>query len=58
MLQDEAAAGRVVVPLRPFLKFSRRMDNQVKRLEKQILKGMPQLKRRGAMATGRKKGKF
>lgn len=54
MLQDEAAAGRVLVPLRPFLKFSRRMDKQVKRLEKQILKAMPQLKRRGTVATGRK----
>ena len=56
MLQDEAAAGRVLVPLRPFLKFSRRMDNQVKRLEKQILKAMPQLKHRGVETTGRKKG--
>lgn len=56
MLQDEAAAGRVLVPLRPFLKFSRRMDKQVKRLEKKILKGMPQLKMRGAFTTGRKKG--
>lgn len=55
MLQDEAAAGRVLVPLRPFLKFSRRMDKQVKRLEKKILKGMPQLKMRGAVAMGRKK---
>ena len=46
MLQDEASAGRVLVPLRPFLKFSRRMDKQLRGLEKQIFAAMPQLKRR------------
>ena len=56
MLQDEASAGRVLVPLRPFLRFSRKMDKQVKRLEKQILKSMPQLGRRGVETKGRKKG--
>lgn len=48
MLQDEAAAGRVLVPLRPFLKFSRRMDKQLVRLEKQVRKAIPQLARRGS----------
>ena len=47
MLNDEAAAGRVVVPLRPFLKFSRRMDKQIARLERRIRDEIPQLTRRG-----------
>jgi hypothetical protein len=46
MLQDEASAGRVLVPLRPFLKFSRRIDKQLKGLEKQVLRAIPQLARR------------
>jgi len=46
MLQDEASAGRVLVPLRPFLKFSRRMDRQLKGLEKKALQAIPQLSRR------------
>jgi hypothetical protein len=46
MLQDEASAGRLVVPLRPFLRFSRKMDNQLGRLERRIVKSIPQLKRR------------
>jgi hypothetical protein len=49
MLQDDAAAGRVIVPLRPFLKYSRRMDKQLIRLERQTFKSIPQLKRRGAL---------
>jgi len=48
MLQDEAAAGRVVVPLRPFLRFSRKMDKQLGRLERKVCKAIPQLGRRGA----------
>jgi hypothetical protein len=55
MLQDEAAAGRVVVPLRPFLKFSRRMDKQLARLEKRIRKQMPQLARRGMLSERAKR---
>jgi hypothetical protein len=47
MLQDEASAGRVIVPLRPFLKYSRRMDRQLSRLERRTFKSMPQLARRG-----------
>jgi hypothetical protein len=46
MLQDEASAGRVLAPLRPFLKFSRRMDRQLKGLEKRVLAAVPQLERR------------
>jgi len=49
MLADEASAGRVVVPLRRFLSFSRRMDKQLSRLERKILKDIPQLKRRGQL---------
>jgi hypothetical protein len=47
MLKDEAAAGRVVVPLKPFLRFSRRMDKQIAKLQRRICKAMPQLARRG-----------
>ena len=46
MLQDEASAGRVVVALRPFLRFSRRIDRQLKGLEKRAFASMPQLKKR------------
>jgi hypothetical protein len=46
MLQDEASAGRVVAPLRPYLKFSRRMDRQLARLERKTFQAMPQLKKR------------
>ena len=53
MLRDEAAAGRVIVPLRPFLKFSRKMDTQLGRLEKRIRRKNPQLGRRGAGSVGR-----
>lgn len=48
MLQDEASAGRVIVPLRPFLRFSRRMDKQLKGLEKRTLAAIPQLNKRKA----------
>jgi hypothetical protein len=54
MLQDEASAGRVLVPLRPFLKFSRRMDRQLKGLEKRLLAEMPQLRHRKAEKEGRR----
>jgi len=55
MLQDEASAGRVLVPLRPFLKFSRRMDRQLKSLEKQTLEAVPQLAKRKASQCRRPK---
>jgi hypothetical protein len=54
MLRDEAAAGRVLVPLRPFLKFSRRLDKQLGRLERRMAKEIPQLKRRGLLRERRK----
>jgi hypothetical protein len=47
MLKDDASAGRVVVPLKPFLRFSRRMDRQLGKLERKICRSMPQLARRG-----------
>jgi hypothetical protein len=53
MLRDEAAAGKVIVPLKPFLRFSVRMENQLKRLERRIHKAVPQLKRRGGLGKGR-----
>jgi hypothetical protein len=55
MLQDEAAAGRVLVPLRPFLKYSRRLDKQLTRLERRTFKAVPQLTRRGKQ-SGRARG--
>lgn len=47
MLRDEAAAGKVIVPLKPFLRFNRRMDKQVAKLERRIRKTIPQLAKRG-----------
>ena len=54
MLQNEAAAGKVIVPLKPFLRFSRRMDKQLARLERRIQKEIPQLSRRGQFGRQRK----
>ena len=56
MLQDEAAAGKVIVPLKPFLRFSRRMDKQLARLERRIQKAIPQLKKRKQLGRGRNTG--
>jgi hypothetical protein len=53
MLRDEEAAGKVIVPLKPFLRFSRRMDKQIKRLERRIRKQCPQLARRGQVERQR-----
>jgi hypothetical protein len=50
MLRDEAAAGRVVVRLKPFLKFSRRLDKQLKRFERRMRESVPQLAQRGTAA--------
>jgi len=47
MLKDEEAAGKVIVPLKPFLRFSRRIDKQLNRLERHIQKQIPQLRNRG-----------
>jgi hypothetical protein len=49
MLKDEAAAGKVIVPLKPFLKFNNRMAKQVAKLERRVRKSMPQLARRGQL---------
>jgi len=49
MLRDEEAAGKVIVPLKPFLRFSRRIDKQIKTLEKKIRAACPQLARRGQL---------
>lgn len=46
MLQDEAGAGKVIVPLKPFLRFSKRIDKQLARLEKRLAAEIPQLQRR------------
>jgi hypothetical protein len=53
MLRDEEAAGKVIVRLRPFLRFSRRMDKQLQRLERRIRKRYPQLARRGLLGSRR-----
>jgi len=47
MLRDEAAAGKVIVPLKPFLRFNRQMNKQVAKLERRIRKSIPQLANRG-----------
>src|SRR5262245_24210839 len=49
MLKDEEAAGKVIVPLKPFLRFSRRIDKQLTKLERRIQKQIPQLLRRGQL---------
>ena len=51
MLRDEAAAGKVIVPLKPFLRFNKKMAKQVARLERRIRKSMPQLARRGQLGV-------
>jgi hypothetical protein len=51
MLKDDASAGRVIVPLKPFLRFSRRIDRQLARLERKIFASMPQLARRGTKCS-------
>ena len=56
MLQNEAAAGKVIVPLKPFLRFSKRMDKQLARLERRMQKKVPQLARRGQFGRGRRSG--
>lgn len=48
LLRDEEAAGRIVVELGSFVRFSRKMDRQLARLQKRTLKRYPQLMQRGA----------
>ena len=52
MLQDEASAGRIMVPLRPFLKFSRRIDVELTKLEADVCAAIPQLAKRGRPDRG------
>jgi hypothetical protein len=47
LLRDEEAAGRIVVELGSFVRFSRKMDRQLARLQKRTLKRYPQLMQRG-----------
>jgi hypothetical protein len=47
LLSDEEAAGRILVELRPFVRFNRKMDRQLARLERRILTSYPQLLQRG-----------
>lgn len=47
LLSDEEAAGRILVELRPFVRFSRKIDKQLVRLERQALRKYPQLLARG-----------
>ena len=47
LLSDEEAAGRILVELRPFVRFSRKIDRQLARLQRRILKNYPQLLQRG-----------
>jgi hypothetical protein len=47
LLKDDASAGRVIVPLRPFLRFSRRLEKQLSSLEKRVQAAVPQLANRG-----------
>jgi hypothetical protein len=49
MLRDEAAAGKVIVPLKPFLRFNSKMTKRIARLERRVRKSVPQLARRGQL---------
>jgi hypothetical protein len=49
LLRDEEAAGRVIVELGSFVRFSRRMDKQLARLQRRMLKKYPQLLQRGVI---------
>jgi len=54
LLKDDAAAGRVIVALKPFFKFSRRIDRQLHRLERRMEKEVPQLLNRQKLSSRRK----
>lgn len=47
LLHNEAAAGRIVAPLNAFVRFNRKIDKQLRRLERRMLRQMPQLLNRG-----------
>ena len=46
MLQDEASAGKVIVPLKPFLRFTRRLDKAISKWERQFVAAHPQATKR------------
>ena len=46
MLQDEASAGKVIVPLKPFLRFSRKLDKAIRKWERGFLNAHPEMTRR------------
>ena len=50
LLRDEESAGRIIAPLGAFVRFNRRIDKQLARLERQTLKKIPQLLNRGIFA--------
>lgn len=47
LLQDEEAAGRIIVELEGFIRFNRKIDKQLVRLERRTLRKFPQLRHRG-----------
>jgi hypothetical protein len=50
LLRDEEAAGRIVVELDAFVRFHRKFDRQLARLERRMLRRYPQLLNRGIFA--------
>ena len=46
LLRDEEAAGRIIVELGSFVRFNRRLDKQLARLERRTLRKYPQLLQR------------
>ena len=53
LLRDEEAAGRIVVKLNAFVRFSLKMDKRLAKLERQMLRRYPQLLQRGAFPRRR-----
>lgn len=47
LLRDEEAAGRIIAPLSAFVRFNRKIDKQLIKLERRTLKKIPQLLNRG-----------
>ena len=47
MINDEGAAGRIVVELDPLVEFNLAIDRQLAELESRMLAAMPQLRRGG-----------
>jgi hypothetical protein len=49
LLKDEEAAGRVIVELDAFVRFNRRMNKQLSKLERRVFRRYPQLLQRGVI---------